>query len=152
FGYTDGTRLAWYIDARGVRTVFDYGDDPLGRLQGVTYQLTSVGHPANPDPANPPEPASAIQYEYVTAGDLTRLLRVTTDEAVEEFGYDDQGRLAAKTLTLPDQVRQPYAIDYGYDGLDRRGSITYPRSVRHQGLAAQAGRTRIRSYEPGPAS
>jgi RHS repeat-associated protein len=133
FGYADGTRLAWQVDARGVRTVFDYGDDPLGRLQGVTYQLTSVGHPANPDPANPPEPASAIRYEYVLTGDLTRLLRVTTDNAVEEFGYDDQGRLASKTLTLPDQPRQPYAIDYGYDGLDRRGSITYPAQYGTKG-------------------
>ncbi|WP_165554444.1 RHS repeat domain-containing protein [Kribbella capetownensis] len=126
FAYTDGTRLAWSVDARGVRVVFDYGDDGLGRLQGVTYQLTSVGHPANPDPANPPEPASAVRYEYVPTGDLARLLRVTTDDAVEEFGYDDHGRLASKTVTLPDQPRRPFAIDYGYDGLDRLLGITYP--------------------------
>ncbi|MGH3844217.1 MAG: RHS repeat-associated core domain-containing protein [Pseudonocardiaceae bacterium] len=133
FSYTDGTRLAWHLDARGVRTVFDYGDDPLGRLQTVTYQLTSVGHPANPDPANPPEPASTVRYEYIPTGDLTRLLRVTTDNAVEEFGYDDHGRLASKTVTLPDQPRQPFAIDYGYDGLDRLRGITYPAQYGTKG-------------------
>jgi RHS repeat-associated protein len=133
FAYADETRMAWRMDARGVRTVFDYGDDPLGRLQRVTYERTSLGDPANPDPANPPAPASAVGYEYVTTGDLTRLLRVTTDDATEEYGYDDHGRLTSKTLILPDQPRLRFAVDYGHDSFDRLRSITYPAAYGIKG-------------------
>src|SRR5262249_37262131 len=131
FAYADETRLAWHMDARGVRTVLDYADDgnaddPLGRLHALSYEPTSTVHPGNPDPADPPAPASAVRYEYVTTGDLTRPIRVTTDNTVEEYGYDDQGRLASKTLTLPSQTRLGFVIGYGYDDLDRLRSITYP--------------------------
>jgi len=124
FAYADGSRPAWHMDARGVRTVFDYGDDPLGRLQRVTYQPTLL--PDRPDVPPPPAPASDVRYEYVTEGDLNRPLRVTTDDVVEEYGYDSQGRLASKKLILPDQQRLRFALDYGYDSLDRPRRFTYP--------------------------
>ncbi|MCA1706985.1 MAG: RHS repeat-associated core domain-containing protein, partial [Actinobacteria bacterium] len=126
FAYADSTRLAWHMDARGVKTVFHYGDDPLGRLQRVTYELTSIGNPSNPDPVSPPAPASEVGYEYVSTGDLTRLARVTTDQVIEEFDYDKRGRLAAKRLIMSDHPGSRFAVDYGYDTLDRLRSITYP--------------------------
>jgi RHS repeat-associated protein len=112
------------MDARGVRTNYDYDDDPLGRLRRVSYELTGAGSPANPGPANPPAPASPVRYEYVKAGDLTKPFRVTTYDAIEEYAYDDQGRLASKTLLLAD--RNSFATDYGYDSLDRIRSLRYP--------------------------
>jgi RHS repeat-associated protein len=133
FAYADESRLAWHMDARGVRTIFDYGDDPLGRLQRITYQPTLL--PGRPDVPPPPAPASDVRYEYVTSGDLNRLLRVTTDDLVEEYGYDNQGRLASKKLIVPDQPQLRFALDYGYDSLDRLRSLTYPPQYATEGAS-----------------
>ena len=124
FSYADGSRLAWHVDARGVRTRFDYGDDPLGRLQSISYELS-------PPPIGTPvpavvEPASNVSYTYVDTGDVTRLASVTTDEMAKGYTYDDQGRLASVSLIFSDRPRAPFVLDYEYDDLDRITAMRYP--------------------------
>ncbi|MEU9324087.1 RHS repeat-associated core domain-containing protein [Streptomyces canus] len=125
FSYADGTRMAWSMDARGVRTRFDFGDDPLGRLQTITYEQP-VTPPGVPDPAPLPEPASAVRYAYATTGDLTRLSKVMTDDMTKRYDYDTEGRLAAITLTFPDRLRKPFVLGYRYDTVHRMRQVIYP--------------------------
>ena len=123
--YADATRLASHTDARGVRTTFNYANDPLGRLRQVTYE---------PAPANPaPVSTAAVTFDYVAAGDLQRLERITTDRMVEAYAYDDQGRLASTSLTLADHADAPLVVGYGYDALDRVRRLTYPARYGQQG-------------------
>ena len=66
--YTDASRPAWRMDARGVKMHFDYGDDPLGRLQSLTYEQSPVPpwvtdpgpRPSRPRPSTTPTPPPAI--------------------------------------------------------------------------------------------
>ncbi|MFJ4368882.1 RHS repeat domain-containing protein [Streptomyces chartreusis] len=125
FAYTDGDRPAWSMDARGVRTLLDYGGDPLGRVQSITYEQP-VTPPGAPSPAPPPEPASAVRYAYATTGDLTRLTQVATDDITKDYAYDTEGRLTAATLTLLEHPNNPFTLDYRYDTTHRLTNLIHP--------------------------
>ncbi|MFH4146886.1 hypothetical protein WAI91_23280, partial [Acinetobacter baumannii] len=56
FAYDERSNLIWRVDARGVRTVFNYNGDPLNRLQSVTYDTSGAGQPV--------APAATVRYEY----------------------------------------------------------------------------------------
>jgi len=122
FTYDDRSNLTSRTDARGVKTVFTYNNDPLNRLQSVSFDMTGFGDTAHPILAAP-----TISYAYMTTGDVTRLNSVTTaGVSTESFAYDSEGRVATLTLTLTSRPGYPMVTDYIYDSLDRMMDMRYP--------------------------
>ena len=126
FTYDDRSNLTSHTDARGIKTVYDYGNDPLGRLQHVTYDMTKFG-----DTFYPVLPAPNVTYTYRTTGDLTQVSDITTSEipyltpaTAESYQYDLQGLLFSKQLTIGEWPI--LALDYKFDDFDRPFEVTYP--------------------------
>jgi RHS repeat-associated protein len=137
FTYDDRSNLVSRVDARGIKSLFNYNDDPLNRLQSVSFSTAGFG-----DAAHPVVDAPTVTYAYMATGDLTRLSSVTTTGVgTDSFTYDAEGRLGTKTQTLADRQSYPMVTDYIYDSLDRVTDIRYPaeygtggapRKVLHQ--------------------
>jgi RHS repeat-associated protein len=122
FSYDDRSNVTARVDARGVKTIFSYNDDPLNRVQSVSFDTTGFGDTAHPILAAP-----SISYAYVTTGDITRLSSVTTaNVSTDSFGYDSEGRVASRTLTLQNRTAYPMVSEYVYDTLDRVTDVRYP--------------------------
>jgi RHS repeat-associated protein len=122
FSYDDRSNLTSHTDARGVKTIYTYSNDPLNRLQQVSYDASGFG-----DTGNPILPAATISYSYMTTGDVTRTSSVSTaGVSTESFGYDSEGRISTKTLTLASRTSYPMVTDYIYDSLDRLTDVRYP--------------------------
>lgn len=122
FSYDGRSNLISRTDARGVKTIYNYNNDPLNRLQSVSYDLSGFG-----DTANPIQSAPTVSYSYMTSGDVTRLNAVATSGvSTESFGYDSEGRLSSTTLTLTSRSAYPMAVEYIYDSLDRLTDVRYP--------------------------
>ncbi len=148
FTYDARGNLVAALDARGVKTLYHFNDDPLNRLQSIEYDTSSVG-----DTSSTVLPASTVHFEYMATGDVTRLWHTTTEDlSTEEFSYDTLGRLWAKTVTLPNQPTFPLVVQYGYDSLNRPTEITYPaqygvisspRKVIHQDYHSSGGFDRV---------
>lgn len=138
FVYDERSNLTSHTDARGVKAIYDYSGDPLNRLQAITYDISGVG-----DNSSPVLPANAVHYEYMPDGDVTRLWSVTTAGlSTEEYTYDAEGRLQAKTLLLTGQPKSPLVIGYRYDSWDRTTEIIYPRQYG----TSLAPRKTVRSF------
>lgn len=121
FAYDTRGNLISHIDARGIRTIYDYRNDPLNRLQEIRYDTSGFG-----DASNPVVPASTARYYYVPTGDLTQLRAVITDEVSEEYSYNQRGLLSSKVIRWSNQQDRPAQIDYAYDVFDRLTDIRYP--------------------------
>jgi RHS repeat-associated protein len=132
FTYDNRSNLTSHTDARGVKTTYDYAADPLdpidplNRLSRISYEFTG---PADPSI----QPTAPADYTYMATGDVTRPYQVTTspigsDQAVHEYGYDTEGRLASTQLTWPTAGPAPLVLqlDYEYDALNRLTGKTYP--------------------------
>ena len=139
FTYDDRSNLTSHTDARGIKTIYDYGNDPLGRLQHVTYDMTKFG-----DTFYPVLPAPNVTYTYRTTGDLTQVSDITTSEipyltpaTAESYQYDSQGLIFSKQLTIGEWPI--LALDYKFDDFDRPFEVTYPAEYGF----ASAARKRI---------
>ncbi len=130
FTYDERSNLTSRTDARGVKTVYSYNNDPLNRLQSVSWDTNGFG-----DTANPILPAATVSYSYRPKSnstdliDVTQLLSVTTaGVSTETYGYTDgEGRVNSKTLTLNSRPNNEFATGYIYDSLDRVSRALYPR-------------------------
>ena len=148
FTYDDRSNLVSRTDARGVRMTFSYNNDPLSRVQSVTYDMSGVGGGQAPI-----SPAPSVTYQYMTGGDVKRISRITTDGvSTEDHAYDSEGRVSSKTLTLTSRPSQPMATDYIYDSLNRVTDVRYPaeyglgaapRKVVHQGYDVSSRVNRV---------
>ncbi|HKD39328.1 MAG TPA: RHS repeat-associated core domain-containing protein [Myxococcaceae bacterium] len=128
FSYDERSNLIEHVDARGVKTIYDYRSDPLNRLQEVRYDSSGFG-----DTANPVERAPMVDYEYVQTGDVTRLLRVTASGvSIEEYGYDGEGRLNSKTVKPSGREGYPQVTEYLFDTVSRMTDVTYPTQYGFQ--------------------
>lgn len=124
FNYDNRSNLVWRVEARGVKTLFNYNNDPLNRLQSVQYDTTGVPSgligsiPAAPD----------VTYAYLTTGDKSRLHTVTMSDGMgnETFSYDSEGRLSQASQTFPGRTSYPLVTDYLWDSLDRSQELNYP--------------------------
>jgi RHS repeat-associated protein len=122
FIYDARSNLTDQIDARGVKTRYDYANDPLNRLQAVSYDTTGFG-----DTNHPILAAAPVSYQYMGSGDVTRLWRVTANGiSTVQYGYDVDGRLTEQTLTLASQPAHPLVTTYSYDIFNRLRDIQYP--------------------------
>lgn len=122
FTYDDRSNITSRTDARGVKTVFAYNNDPLNRLQSISYDTAGFG-----DTAHPISAAPSVTYDYLTSGDLTRLNSVTTAGiSTDTFTYDSEARIGVLTQTLSSRPGYPMTTDYIYDSLDRTVDVRYP--------------------------
>jgi len=127
--YDTRSNLTSRVDARGVKTIYDYASDPLNRLWQIRYDTTGFG-----DTQNPIEAAPTVTQEYMPDGDVTQLRRVTVSAvSVEDYGYDSERRMNSKTVTLDGRGSFPLLTDYVYDTLNRPSDFTYPRDYGHAG-------------------
>lgn len=131
FAYDKRSNLILKTDARGVKTTYNYkdgsgNDDPLNRLQAVSYDRSGV--PASLTVA----PAATVTYQYRTKAsasdqiDVTQIQQVVAAGAsTEDYVYDTEGRVQEKRFTFAGRP-QPMRITYAYDELGRISQITYP--------------------------
>jgi RHS repeat-associated protein len=126
--YDDRSNLTSRKDARGVKTVYTYNNDPFNRLQSVSYDTTGFGDTANPILAAP-----TVTYTYRTKSsgselkDITQLVSTSTSGvSTETLAYDSEGRVSSKTLSLSSRPSYPFVTDYIYDTLDRNTDVRYP--------------------------
>jgi RHS repeat-associated protein len=137
FTYDVRSNLTSSTDARGVKTVFNYSNDPLNRLQSISWDTSGFG-----DTNNPILPAATVTYQYRNRAantscdpldssgrkDVTQIASVTTAGlSTEGMCYDTEGRSSSKTLTLTSRPNFPFATDYNYDSLDRMYRVLYPK-------------------------
>ena len=120
------------MDARGVKTLFNYSGDPFNRLQSVRYITSGVpagligNIPAAPD----------VSYAYLTGtGDKTRLQSVTMTNGMgnETFSYDSEGRLSQASQTFTGRTGHPLVTDYLWDSMDRSQELNYPAQYGQSG-------------------
>jgi RHS repeat-associated protein len=126
FTYDDRSNLTSRTDARGVKTIYSYNDDPLNRLQSVSWDTSGFG-----DTAYPILSAAPVSYQYrqrASAQDLkdvTQLETVTTaNVSAETYSYDIEGRTYIKSLVV--NGRPAFDTTYSYDSLDRVTDVLYP--------------------------
>lgn len=125
--YDNRSNLIQRTDARGVKTNYSYqlsggGDDPLNRLQSVSYDLSGPH-----DTSKPIAAAAGVSYEYMTTGDQDRLKKVTvTGVSTEEFAYDTEARVTDYTKTILNRSSYPMVTSNTYDTLSRVTSTRYP--------------------------
>ncbi|HXQ72333.1 MAG TPA: RHS repeat-associated core domain-containing protein, partial [Pyrinomonadaceae bacterium] len=135
FSYDERSNLIAKTDARGVKTIYKFkdgnnADDPLNRLQSVSYDTSGV--PASVTVL----PAPTVTYQYRTKASAAILTDVTQVRQViasgvstEDYDYDGEGRVKEKRLTFAGRT-QPMTITYGYDALGRLIQTTYPQQYR----------------------
>jgi RHS repeat-associated protein len=128
FTYDERSNLTSRKDARGVKTVYTYNNDPLNRLQSISWDTTGFG-----DTGNPILAAATVSYSYRTKTTGSQLLDVKQLSSVaasgvstESYSYDTEGRVSSKTLTLTSRASYPFVTDYIYDSLDRVKDMRYP--------------------------
>ena len=113
YTYDQRSNKSSHTDARGVLTAYNYENDPLNRLQNVTYANTSGD--------NTILPAPAVNYRYMPSGDLTRVFQISPQQSgqggfgLQTFLYDQFSRIASKTMTFGSSEVPPLQIDYQYD-------------------------------------
>jgi RHS repeat-associated protein len=129
FTYDERSNLTSRTDARGVKTVYTYSNDPLNRLQSVSWNTSGFG-----DTSNPILGAATVSYSYRTKGSPTERIDVTQTSSIttsgistESFTFDTEGRISARTLTLTSRSGYPFDTNYIYDSLDRVKDVQYPR-------------------------
>lgn len=110
-------------DARGVVIRYDYGGDPLDRLQRISYDLSEFS-----DLANPVEPVPDVRYSYAVIGDLRRMMSQATEGVcTETFEYGHEtGRLDSSTITMAAAENFPFRVYRAYDSIGRVIALTYP--------------------------
>lgn len=128
FAYDTRSNLVSHTNARNVKTAFSYkdsqnNDDPLNRLQTVTYTVQTGSIAA----------ADTVAYAYDSAGDLERVISITTKDpssgqanTTETYHYDVQKRPDQKTITLASRPGFSLVTNYSYDNLDRMTDVIYP--------------------------
>ncbi|MGH9929017.1 MAG: RHS repeat-associated core domain-containing protein [Pyrinomonadaceae bacterium] len=128
FSYDARSNLTSRTDARGVKTVYTFNNDPLNRLQSVSWDTSGFG-----DSANPILSAATISYGYRQKDSPSQLRDVTQPSTVstagistESYTYDSEGRVSSKTLTLTSRPYHPFVTDYIYDQLNRINDVRYP--------------------------
>lgn len=151
FVYDQRSNLISTTDARGVKTIYKYkdasgADDPLNRLQSVSYDTSGV--PTSLTVL----PAATVTYQYRTKTAPATLIDVTQVRQVvaagvstEDYDYDGEGRIKEKRLTFAGRT-QPMTITYAYDALGRLTQTTYPQQYRDN-ITNPSRKAVTRSYD-----
>jgi YD repeat-containing protein len=122
FTYDTRSNLVSREDSRGVLTRFDYGGDPLDRLQHVTYSTTGFR-----DHNYPVVECPDVTYTYESSGDLRRVHQeICAGVSTQVLAYDPVFGLTSATVTMDSAPDHPFTIDYGHDELARPTTTTFP--------------------------
>jgi YD repeat-containing protein len=114
FAYDTSSNIVWSVDARGVKTVSTYNNDPLNRLQSLEYQTSGAG------PGQTIHSAPSITFAYMPTGDITRIHSVAAaNVSTETFDYDSEGRLKETNLVFTSRTSYPALTEFIYDSLSR---------------------------------
>jgi YD repeat-containing protein len=126
FTYNDRSNLTSRTDARGVKTVYNYANDPLNRLQSVSWDTSGFG-----DTTNPIFSAATVSYQYRTKSSGPQLLDIaqvsgvtTSGVSTESYDFDSEGRVFFKRLVV--NGRPAMDTNYSFDTLDRVTDVYYP--------------------------
>lgn len=126
FSYDSRNNLTARTDARGATAVYTYNNDPLNRLQSVSFDIG-----AQHDTSSPIAGAATVSYEYMGSGDKTRPWRVTTAGVRQDtLTYDVEGRVHELTSLMTSRPYHPLITTYDFDALDRVTDITYPHQYQ----------------------
>jgi hypothetical protein len=138
FTYDTRSNLTSHVDARGLKTMYDFKGDPLDRLQQLYYECrnvqgvwdTSCETPGTVDSSSPILPSPSASYTYMPTGDVTQLSQVTVQSEGNppwgfQYGYDSERRLASKTVSYSGQL--PLVVAYNHDSLNRTTELVYPK-------------------------
>ena len=137
--YDNRSNVVSSIDARGVKRLSYFNNDPLNRLQSVSYDTSGFG-----DTASPITSAPNVNYTYRQRSgpsdlkDTTqRTSTVVAGFSTETYAFDGQSRVSESTLTLSSRPAFPMTVSYLYDSLDRNTQARYPK---HYGVAGEPRR------------
>src|ERR1700754_2027443 len=135
FTYDERSNMTSRTDARGVKTIYTFNNDPLNRLQSISWNTTGFG-----DTSNPIASAATVTYGYRTKDtgaqlrDVTQVSSIATASvSTESYTYDPEGRISSRTLTLTSRSSYPFVTDYIYDSLDRIKNVIYPAQTGNGG-------------------
>ena len=132
YAYDDNSNLTLRIDARGVQTHYDYASgaypiDPLNRLQRLSYSFAAGSISGNISSS------SAVSFEYMSTGDVTRPKQIAISQGgSESWLYDSFGRVASKTVGYGGALQLTEGIQY--DSLSRATHVTQPADNRTRTL------------------
>ncbi|MDL9998314.1 RHS repeat-associated core domain-containing protein [Variovorax sp. J22P240] len=107
-------------DARGVKTVWDYGSDPLNRLRSVAYD---IGDAAN---ASTIAPTAPVTFSYMASDDKTRLWKAGSGSYSIEYGYDNQGLIGYTKSLFSGFENYPLIVETVNDPLGRVQAVIHP--------------------------
>jgi len=117
--YYDNNLLKKATD--GIGCYYEYGYDPVGNqiwVQDAKQETTLLTHDAESRLIRIDYPdATQVTYEY---DDNSNLLEMTDPTGTSSYTYDDLNRLLTSTDSLGHEV------EYGYDPVGNRISLTYP--------------------------
>ena len=85
FTYDDRSNLISRTDARGVKTLYNFNNDPLNRLQSVSWDTSGFG-----DTANPILSAASVTYQYRTKGSASELKDITQMSSITTAGISTE--------------------------------------------------------------
>lgn len=151
FVYDNRSNVISKTDARGVKSVYNYkdslgNDDPLNRLQSVSYDLSGV--PASLTVA----PAATVSYQYRSKTSASAQMDVTQVQQVvaagvgtDDYTYDSEGRVENKRYTFAGRP-QAMTLTYAYDTLGRITGITYPEQF-HDNVSEPTRKAVVQSYD-----
>ena len=135
FKYDNRGNVIERRDARRVKTTYNYNNDPLNRLQSVSYDTS------NAIDASTIAAASTVTYSYETTSskDKTRLVGIelgtpnsnTTDFGEQSFSYDSEGRLSNVVQSYGSS--RSATTNYEFDSLNRLSKIKYPAQYGQSG-------------------
>jgi len=121
YKYNTDNLLEWGVDARGVKTTFDY--DGLNRIESVTY-TGETGYQT---------PTMTYTYDQTESGfyNNNRLTKVQTaanttygiPETIHNFRYDKVGQVKKQTTSIGSES---YLQEYGYNLAGQLTSQKYP--------------------------
>ncbi len=122
FKYDDRSNLIERIDARQVKTIYDYQSDPLNRIKEVRYDTTNKN-------TSPVHAAPTTTYTYETGANLDKTRPKTITVAgglTDTVDYDAMGRFNQVIRTFNDNTARPLQTNYLYDKANRVRETTYP--------------------------
>lgn len=104
--YDTFSNIVWSVDAR-VKTIFTYNNDPLNRLQSITYDTSEAAA------GQTIHSAPSITYAYMPSGDITRMQSVAAaNVSTETYDYDSEGRLKETNLVFANRPSVPALTEF----------------------------------------
>ncbi|MEV5968134.1 RHS repeat-associated core domain-containing protein [Kribbella sp. NPDC051952] len=141
FTYDDRSNLISKKDGRGVTVNFHFDDDPLDRVQKVTYDV-----PAVVDDAAPVVPCPDVEYTYVKHGDSRRVeTEITVGVSRQTIRYDSVTGQTETVATLLDATPSfPSSTGYRYDSLGRIKAVIRPPCYGGTGQSPAGGNKHLK--------